>query len=376
MNRNNKILENTYFNLSKAGAYVGPDKLYKVLKSKGITHIGKHKVRKWLHNQDDYSLRRELRHSFRKVRVVVSGIDDQFDMDLADVSNISDENDGIKYLLFVIDIFSKYLWVEPLKNKTATEVVNALKNILNKGRQCNKIRSDNGKEFNNNIMKTFLKNEGIYYFTTQNSDTKANIVERVIKTIKNMMYRYFTKQRTHRFADVLQDIVDSYNATPHRSLNNIAPKDVNKDNEADIWAFMYLKPKKVNLKMKNRMARKYRFKVGDMVRISRINMIFDRSYDEHFTREIFKVRTRFRMQAIPMYRLKDFSDEPIKGNFYESELQKVEKDENALWFIEKKIKKRKHRGHVQWYVKFEGWPDKYNQWIDEKDIIEPTTHNK
>lgn len=82
-------------------------------------------------------------------------------------------------------------------------------------------------------MKTFLKYEGIYYFTTQNSDTKANVVERVIKTIKNMMYRYFTKQRTHRFVDVLQDIVDSYNVTPHRSLNNI---------EADIWAFMYLKP--------------------------------------------------------------------------------------------------------------------------------------
>ena len=247
-------------------------------------------------------------------------------MDLADTSNISDENNGIKYLLFVIDIFSKYLWIKPLKNKTAKDVVKALKNILNKCRKCKKLRSDNGKEFNNNIMKTFLKNEGIYYFTTQNSDTKANVVERVIKTIKNMMYRYFTKQRTHRFVDVLQDIVDSYNVTPHRSLNNIAPKDVNKDNEADIWAFMYLKPKKIKLKMKNRAARKYRFKVGDMVRMSRINMIFDRSYDEHFTREIFKIRSRFRMQAIPMYRLKDFMNEPIKGNFYEPELQKVEKD--------------------------------------------------
>jgi hypothetical protein len=126
MNRNNKILENTYFNLSKAGAYVGPDKLHRVLKFKGIARIGQHKVRKWLQSQDDYSLRRELRHSFRKVRVAVSGIDDQFDMDLADVSNISDENDGIKYLLFVIDIFSKYLWVEPLKNKTAKDVVKAL----------------------------------------------------------------------------------------------------------------------------------------------------------------------------------------------------------------------------------------------------------
>lgn len=126
MNRNNNILENIYFNLSKAGAYVGPDKLHIILKSKGIAHIGKHKVRKWLQSQDDYSLRREQRHSFRKVRVVVSDIEDQFDMDLADTSNISDENDGIKYLLFVIDIFSKYLWVEPLKNKTAKDVVKAL----------------------------------------------------------------------------------------------------------------------------------------------------------------------------------------------------------------------------------------------------------
>jgi len=239
------LLDKTYYTLSKPGAYLGPDKLYSVLKSKGLTHIGKNKVRKWLHNQDDYSLRREVRHSFRKARVVVSGIDDQFDMDLADVSNISSENDGIKYLLFVIDILTKYLWVEPLKNKTATEVVNALKKILHKGRKCNKIRSDNGKEFNNNTMKRFLKNEGIYYFTTQNSDTKANIVERVIKTIKNMMCRYFTKQRTHIYLNILQDIVNTYNSTLHRSLNNIAPINVNKDNEADIWAFMYLKPTKI-----------------------------------------------------------------------------------------------------------------------------------
>lgn len=106
--------------------------------------------------------------------------------------------------------------------------------------------------------------------------------------------------------------------------------------------------------MKNRAARTYRFKVGDMVRISRINMIFDRSYDEHFTREIFKIRSRFRMQAIPMYRLKDFMNEPIKGNFHEPELQKVEKDKNVLWFIEKKLRKRKRTRKIQWLVKFEG----------------------
>lgn len=103
-----------------------------------------------------------------------------------------------------------------------------------------------------------------------------------------------------------------------------------------------LKNKTENEKQ-GRAARKYRFKVGDMVRISRINMIFDRSCEEHFTREIFKVRNRFRMQAIPMYRLKDFS---TKSNFYESELQKVNKDESTLWYIEKKIKKNENTGDM------------------------------
>lgn len=366
-----QLLENTYFNLSKAGAYYSADKLYQVLKSKGITDIGKNTVRKWLEHHDSYSLRKEPRHRFKRARVVVSGIDDQFDMDLADVSNIKSENSGVSFLLVVIDIFSKYLWVEPLKNKTSNEVLKALQKILNKGRIPNKIRSDKGQEFQSKVMKNFLKSKNIKFFSTQNSDTKANFSERCIKTIRGLIWKYFTKQRTHRYIDVLQDIITTYNATPHRSLNNIAPKDVNNINEADIWAFMYLKPKKVSIR-----PRKFRFKVGDMVRLSRINMVFDRSYDEHFTREIFKIRKRFRMQAIPMYRIENYVlNESITGNFYESELTRVKKAENSMWYIEKKIKKRKKNGKNQWYIKFEGWPDKYNQWIDEKDITEPMTSN-
>ena len=69
-----------------------------------------------------------------------------------------------------------------------------------------------------------------------------------------------------------------------------------------------------------------------------------------------------------MYKVKDFQNEPIKGNFYESELQKVQKNEDALWFIENKLKKRKRNGEIQWLVKFEGWSNKYNQCIPEKDV--------
>ena len=89
---------------------------------------------------------------------------------------------------------------------------------------------------------------------------------------------------------------------------------------------------------------KYLLKISDLLRISRINMIFDRSSDETFTRKIFKIR---KLQAIPMHRIKDFTNELIKGNFNESEIQKVDKDEDTLWYIEKKIRKRKRNGQIQ-----------------------------
>lgn len=69
-----------------------------------------------------------------------------------------------------------------------------------------------------------------------------------------------------------------------------------------------------------------------------------------------------------MYKLEDFSGEEIQGNFYQDELNRVNKDEDSLWFIEKKIRKRKKNGKIEWFVKFEGWPDKYNQWVTEQEI--------
>ena len=113
---------------------------------------------------------------------------------------------------------------------------------------------------------------------------------------------------------------------------------------------------------------KLHFKINDYVRISHKSMLFDRSYNEHFTQEMVKVCQRFRMQGICMYTLKDFLNEDIKGHFYASELQKVNKNEDSLWFIEKIIRKRKTGGEVQLFVKFEGWPNKYNQWISEKNL--------
>ena len=146
LKRKFQLLEDTLKNLPQE-TYYGADKIYKIVKSKGVQNIGKSTIRRWLQNQDWYSLHKPARLNFRRARVRVSSIDEQFDADLADMTSISRYNKGVKYLLVVIDIFSRYLWVESLKNKTTKEVVNGFKKIFKKGRKCSKLRTDKGTEF-------------------------------------------------------------------------------------------------------------------------------------------------------------------------------------------------------------------------------------
>ncbi|MES9902426.1 MAG: DDE-type integrase/transposase/recombinase [Sedimenticola sp.] len=367
------IIRRVYYSLSEPGAYTGPSKIRLALKSKGI-NIRLSKIKKWFESEDNYTLQREVKRRFHRTRVIVSGQFEQYDIDLADVSSISKENNGIRYLLMCIDVFSRYLSIVPLKDKTAKSVLVALEKVLEHGRRVKKVRTDGGSEFCNRWVKAYLKKLNIYHHVTLN-ETKAGYAERVIKTIKNMMYRYFTKNRTYKYVNILEDLVKTYNSTPHTSLHNIAPKDVNASNEADLWSFMYLKPKKivvgVNKKRIKTYSANFKYDKDDMIRMSHLRNVFNRAYHEQWTTEIFKIRSRFLMQGIPMYKLVDFNDEIVRGNFYESELQSVTKHLDTLWYIEKKIRKRKRKGKLEWLVKFEGWPDKYNAWVSQDDITEP-----
>lgn len=110
-----------------------------------------------------------------------------------------------------------------------------------------------------------------------------------------------------------------------------------------------------------------------MVRLSHLKYIFRRGYNQQFTGEIFKVVKRFHLQGIPLYKVKDFNDEIIEGDFYENDLQKVHKEEDSLWLVEKFIKKRKRKGETEWFVKFQSWPDKFNQWVKESDVVDVRT---
>ena len=222
-------LQNIYYNLGQAGAYTGPAKIHKISQQQGIKSHGLYKIPKWLQNLDNYSLQKPVRRNYKRSRISTSSEFEEYDADLAAVTSLSQQNDGIQFLLIVIDLFSRYLQVRPLKNKSSKTVLEAFQDIFNNTIKPKKIWTDKGKEFCNNLLEQYLKTEGIYHHIARNQ-TKANYAERCIKTLKGMLYRYFTKKRTYRYIDVLQKFASTYNATPHRSLNYIAPQDVNDDN--------------------------------------------------------------------------------------------------------------------------------------------------
>ena len=352
-----KTLSSIYLDPSQPASFGGLDAVYRAVKEKGKSKISRKQVQDWLSQQDVYNLHKPARRHYKRSRVIVPGIDAQFQADLVDVQNLSRFNKGYKYLLTCIDIFSKHAWVVPLKTKQGHELVKAFQAILSSGRKPNKLQTDQGTEFLNRVFQKFLRENNIDFFTV-NSGLKASVVERFNRTFKNKMYKYFTAKNTLTYIDVLPKLVKSYNNTYHRSIK-MKPSQVTKSNEAKVWDTLY--GNDVDKRVR------YKFQVGDRIRISKVKRMFEKSYHPNFTEEMFTIYKRFARQ-VPVYKLKDDAGEILDGTFYEAELQKVIKEDD-VYRVEKVLRKRKRKGVVEYFVKWKGYPDKFNSWVAEKDIL-------
>ena len=204
-----------------------------------------------------YTLHKPRRRRFPTLPVIVGGLDDQWVADLVEVEPLAKYNRSLRYLLTVLDVLSKYPWVQPLKAKTGVALVQAFDKIVTQGRRRpNRLQTDRGKEFYNRAFQRWLDEQGIQHFSTE-GDAKASVVERFNRTLKERLYRYFTAANTLKFDDVLPELVQGYNATRHQSIG-MAPQDVTWENEEAVWKRLYDK----RLKKK-----KPKFKVGDRVRL-------------------------------------------------------------------------------------------------------------
>lgn len=343
-----------YFDPSQPGSYSSFEKFYKTVKDK----VSRQDLRNGLLETDAYTLHKYKRKHFKRNRIIVGGLNQQWEADVAFMNDLAKDNDGYKYFVVFIDCFSRYLYTHPLKTKEGKEMVQVMKTIFER-KIPQKLRTDAGGEFLATVVQKYLKQNDIEHIVTSN-ETKAAIAERVIKTIKKRLYRYFTHTNTQRWIDILSDVTSSYNNTFHRSIQ-MKPSNVNVNNAASLWLKLYQKPLPLRLP-------KFKFKVGDYVRISYLEEKFHRDFDHHFTREVFIVAERKLRSQIPVYKLKDYNGENVKGMFYEQEMQKVIFDPNAEFKIEKIIKSRKRQGKKEHFVKWMGWPDKFNSWVADDEI--------
>ena len=291
-----------------------------------------------------------------------------------DMQEFKNVNDGHRYLLMVIDIFSRYAWSRPLRTKKAKDVIDAFNSILEQDgrRRPKKLQTDLGKEFDNRHFRSFLNRQDIDLFVV-NSPFKASLVERLNKTIKEKMYKYFTFRGSHRWIDVLPQIMEGYNGSIHRSIA-MAPRDVNRENEMQLWDKQQSKGPQIVTRRRDE--QHPTFKVGESVRISHAKRIFDKGYLPTWTDQVYtvarvvktpKIETKF---AGPLkYVLKDYNDNEIEGKFYGLELQKIHPPERFR--VERVIRPRNRGrgGGVQYFVKWMGYGDEFNSWVDNLENI-------
>lgn len=264
-----------------------------------------------------------------------------------DMSSLSKYNKGIKFLLAVIDIFSKYGWLIPLKDKKGETVAKAFKTIFME-RKPEKIWVDKGKEFYNKHVQNLIE-----LYSTENEE-KSAVVERWNRTMKDKMYKYFTANNTWTYIDILDELVDLYNNTKHSTIKMTPVEASQKKQEKTVRKNIYLKQIINNTKDP-------KFKVGDKVRIFKKKGTFEKGYTPRWTEELFII-SKVLYTNPPTYHIKDLNNENIKGSFYEQELQKTEQD---IFRVEKVLKKKGNESLVKWL----GYPDSFNSWVNNKDLI-------
>lgn len=300
-------------------------------------------------------IHRSARRNFKRRSVVLKGIDDLWQADLIDLQKLHTLNRGYKYILTVIDTFSKYAWCTPIKSKTKMEVKNAFELIIKTSKRRPKnLQTDLGKEFYNNVFDCYLKSLKVNHYSTY-SIKKASIVERFIKTLKFKLYKYFSLVGNYKWVGKpLDDVLKSYNQTVH-STTKFRPVDINIDNEIQV-------SKNIEKSQPNLPYKLNKFNIGDCVRISKYKSVFNKGYTPNWSTELFTIKHVNRTQPVT-YHIQDQRRNTILGTFYEEELLKT--NHPNVYLVEKVIKKKGRKLYVKWL----GLNDSENSWIDKSAVV-------
>ena len=237
--------------------------------------------------------------------------------DLIEYPKYKNQNSNYRFILVIIDCFTKYVWTVPMKFKTAQWTSEAFESVF---KTFDKFPvhmvTDRGLEFYNVQVQKVFQNYGInHYSISTKSKWKASIVERVIRTLKTRLERYFTKNNTHRWKDVIEQMTTNYNATPHRS-HGYAPMKIDHSNQQAVYKRLY---------PDRSLRTDCRLQVGDKVRKIIDKTLFEKGYTANWSEEIYKIKEIRQSNGVCWYYLTTLNDEPLDGIWYYYQLNLVSK---------------------------------------------------
>lgn len=351
-------LHDLYYNPNNKTAFARPEVFFKEAQ-KIDPSLKRSDVDEWLRAQLPYTLHKQARKNYPRAKILVSKPNELCQADLVDVHNLASCNNKFKFLLTFIDAFSKMAFVEPLLNKSGEVVAAALHKILIQ-HGTSKLQTDQGKEFLNKHVKKVLKDHHVFFFTSHNKNIKCSIVERFNKTLKIKLYKHFTGNETKNYVSVLQKFVSHYNNSEHRTIG-MQPNQVNEQNSPQVFKRIYGFDT-VRDYLKQKQVQKY--EVGDHVRIQYDKSVFDRGYEIQWSDSVYQI-VSINNRGRPMYTLKNYGGKILNKRMYAEEIQKVTPEK---FRVEKVIRYKKVNGKRLALVKWVGYEQEHNSWIEASEI--------
>jgi hypothetical protein len=295
----------------------------------------------------------------------------QFQCDLVDIQHLADQNDGVRYIFTCIDTFTRFAFARLLRSKDSRSVLLAFKSILSEaGTHPIYLVMDRGTEFYNKEFELFCKRAGIKFYSPDASIHGA-FIERFNRTLQDIIYKYMTENQTKRFISTIRNgenielmplFLQTYNSRKHR-MTGFSP--ILAENNSSVHYLIRLRQKEYQDKIK---PKKVKYRIGAVVRVSKLKGKFDRGYQERAKGELFRIHDIKTNMGIPMYILSNYrGTEIIKGAFYAFEITPFT---GEVYRVEKVLKRRRWRGKNQLFVKWADFGDEYNQWIDEEDVAQ------
>lgn len=290
-----------------------------------------------------------VKKKFERRHVVSYGVDDVWSCDLVEMQEWSKENNGYRYLLTIVDVYSKFAWGVPLLDKKSNTVLEAFKRVVkSSGRTPRHMWVDEGKEFYNSKMDAWIKENDMIRYSTH-GEHKSAVVERFNRNLKSKMWKRFTAENTRNWVSMLDKLMLEYNNTFHSTIKMTPTEALTKkvSSRTDVTVDVQAK-----------------FEIGDKVRVSRIKGLFEKGYLPNWSEALYTVHEVRATDPIT-YILKDMNGDIVTGGFYTEELQKSKQE---VFRIEKVLERKKIKGIEHGLVKWLGYNKKFNEWKPISEI--------